>query len=410
MSLIFWLAVGFFLLVSFFGVLARALQAPPSEETDRLLESEGKALERERCLLNLRKAFKFAQFWKVCAQVAFIISLVALYVKIDFRIPRSVGFIGVFLVALICLIGGERLAGYLGKRLRVPLSLGVLRSSLRLGWLGRLFETFYGLFPGTREPSTEVASGSSIDSILTLLTSARREGLISEEAMRMIEAILALGKTEVIELMAPRIEKVSLEGSMTVEEALGILSSRAENFIPVFETKPENVVGVVYLEDLLRESERASRQVRDLMHKPYFVPETKPVTELLREFKRERVHAALVLDEHGDVSGMISLDEISDFVFALAGGGPSEAELRLLGKGVAEMDGTVHVNEASEVLGVEIPASDEYETVAGYLLSRLGRIPKRGEEFEYDGIAFKVIDAEVRRIRRLRVEARDRRK
>jgi len=401
-------AIGFFLAACFLAALSWALKVPPSKDFQRPLGSGSETPEREH-RENISRADRFFQFWKVCAQVALIISLAGFYFSNEPAIPRPLGYLFIFLGASICLVVSERAGRFLGRRLSVILSRRLLRSSLWSGRFGRLSEDICGLIAPSEFPA-ETSNRSGLDRVSLALASARKEGLISEEVMRTVEAILALEETEVVELMAPRIEKVTLKGSMTIEEALVVLAGWEERFIPVFEEKPENVAGIIYLEDLLRQSEKRTRKIRELMHKPYFVPETKRVTELLRDFKRERIRAALVLDEHGDVSGMISLDEIADFAFALAGGGPSEVELRLLGEGIAEVEGTVRVNEVSEALGVQIPPSEDYETIAGYLLSRLERIPKRGEEFEYDGIRFKVIDAEPRRITRLRLEVRRRRK
>jgi CBS domain containing-hemolysin-like protein len=232
---------------------------------------------------------------------------------------------------------------------------------------------------------------------------------VEEDAREMIESVLKFRDVSVAEVMTPRTDMVMVEASATLPEAEQLAMEEGYSRLPVFKENRDNIVGVLYVKDLLQPpgAEEAHITVADIMREPYFIPETKPVVQLLREMRNEKIHIALVLDEYGGTAGLVTIEDIlEEIVGEIQDEYDTEALpfLHLIDEHTAELDARVHIDEFNEALDVHIPESDDYETVGGFLFSSLGRIPKPGETLHHQNILFKVLSADERRIKRLRVE------
>jgi len=255
-----------------------------------------------------------------------------------------------------------------------------------------------------KSPSTALA-----EEIEELVSEGQREGIVEEEAREMIESVLKFRDVDVAEVMTPRTDIVMVEVSASLSEAKRLAMEKGYSRLPVFKENRDNIVGVLYVKDLLQPpgADEAHITVADVMRKPYFVPETKPVGQLLREMRSEKVHIALVLDEYGGTAGLVTIEDIlEEIVGEIQDEYDTEALpfLRLIDKHTAELDARVHIDELNEALGVAIPDSDDYETVGGFLFSSVGKIPRPGEILRHQNIIFNILDADERRIKRLRVK------
>ena len=138
-----------------------------------------------------------------------------------------------------------------------------------------------------------------------------------------------------------------------------------------------------------------------------FVPETKKLSELLAEFRRERFHIAIVLDEYGGTAGLVTIEDIIEEIVGEIEDEYDPAtltQIRKVGEETFDLDGRAHVDDVSEAIGRELPESDDYETVAGFVFCSLGKVPKEGDEFEWENLRFRITTADERKIKRIRVQ------
>jgi len=266
---------------------------------------------------------------------------------------------------------------------------------------------FMARLSGRQEvPAPEAAAQ---EEILDALSEGEREGVIEDREREMMESIIEFKDVEVSEVMTPRTEITAVNALSSLREILGTVVKSGHSRLPVWSENADNMVGVLYVKDILQylEPNEMDRSVRATMRAPYFVPETKMVRELLQEFRTSAVHMAIVLDEYGGTSGIVTIEDIIEEIVGDIEDEYDEYEppdIRTVGPQRAVVEGDAPVDEVNDTLGTKISENEEYETVAGYILFRAGRIPQTGETFEWEGVRFRILDADKTRIKRLMVE------
>jgi len=224
------------------------------------------------------------------------------------------------------------------------------------------------------------------------------EAEMSTQEAEMIDKIFDLGDTAVREIMVPLVDVVMLPQTAGAAEAIEIIRQRGFSRIPVYQERETNVVGVVAAMDLLRRG--AEQPTLDaLMRQPYYVPETKRIDDLLREMQRARNHMAVVVDEYGGSTGIVTLEDI---VEQIVGEIEDEhdrtpASVERLPDGSYWVAARTHIDELNEALDWSLPKQD-FETVAGLVLATLHRIPRTGEEFQIPGYTITVLEADARHV------------
>ena len=242
--------------------------------------------------------------------------------------------------------------------------------------------------------------------ILDAVSEGELHGAVDEEQKEMIESVFELHDTHVSEIMTPRTEIVALSADASHDEVRETIVRAGHSRIPVYEESLDQIVGVLYAKDLIHLSDSNDFDSRRMMRTVPFVPETKTISELLRQLRQEKVHLAIVLDEYGGTAGLVSIEDILE---ELVGEIDDEydrhtpPEISTIDKDTLEVDARVHVDEVNDALEIEIPEDGDYDTIGGFVFSSLGKIPDKGEEFRHKNIHFLVIDAEPRRINRLRI-------
>jgi len=266
---------------------------------------------------------------------------------------------------------------------------------------------------------TERLAGRTIDpeghdeleeEIMSAVEEGEMEGLLRESEVNMIERALHFPDADVADVMTPRTRMFALECEKPLGDAVALIFEEGHSRVPVFKENLDEIVGVLYAKDLLghweESEERKKLTIFELARKPYFVPESKKISHLLDEFRRRKTHIAIVIDEYGGTAGLITIEDILEEIV-----GEIEDEfdesvevppLKVTGENEVEVDAQVHVDDLSDHLEVEIP-SEDYDTVGGLVFSVLGRIPSPGDEFEHSGLHFTVLDADERRVNRVRV-------
>jgi CBS domain containing-hemolysin-like protein len=226
-----------------------------------------------------------------------------------------------------------------------------------------------------------------------------------QEERKLLKSIVDFGDTLVREVMTPRPDIVAIRSDATIDELRSLFREQEYSRIPVFKDNLDNILGFVFVKDLiLLESPRGDQPITIIMRPANFVPETKPVSELLREFQRHRIQMAIVVDEYGGTAGLVTVEDlVEEIVGEIRDEYDVEAESVVdEGNGSFVFSGTADVDEIADRLGVPIER-EGFETVGGFLLSHVGRVPAPGESFDIDGLHVEVIDAERRRIRKVRI-------
>jgi CBS domain containing-hemolysin-like protein len=225
----------------------------------------------------------------------------------------------------------------------------------------------------------------------------------------MITSILTISEKPVHEVMVPRTDIVALDVDTPATEMLDRITKVGHSRIPVFEGSPDNIIGVLYVKDLFRRLARGEKdvQIRPYLRPPQFVPETKKIDQLLRDMQREKVHIAIVVDEYGGTSGVVTIEDlIEEIVGEIRDEYDTEPELvHPVSETEALMDARVPFDDVRETFDLDIAAeaSPNYDTLGGFVTAQLGRFPRTGDTFEAGGAKFVVESVEGRRMRRVRV-------
>jgi CBS domain containing-hemolysin-like protein len=226
-----------------------------------------------------------------------------------------------------------------------------------------------------------------------LVDMAEERGVVESGERQMIHSVFELGDTIAREVMVPRTDVVWIERSKTVRQALALALRSGFSRIPVIGENVDDVVGVVYLKDLVRRSqnsqERGGPRVEELMRTPTFVPESKPVDELLRDMQAQRIHIAIVVDEYGGFAGLVTIEDIlEEIVGEIADEHDAfqRPPVEELADGSMRVTARLPVEDLAELFGVELPEDDDVETVGGLLARELGLVPIEGASAEIGGL------------------------
>jgi CBS domain containing-hemolysin-like protein len=244
------------------------------------------------------------------------------------------------------------------------------------------------------------------EEIQELMNAGEEEGLINEEENEMIQSILALGDTVVREIMVPRTDMAYVTVDATVREVLNSIIACGHSRIPVFDGTIDNIVGLVYAKDLLKYwgMDESAVVLKNILRPPYFIPESKNLEELLHEFKKKRIHIAIVIDEYGGTSGLVTIEDLLEQIVGDIQDEYDVEEEWLVEEadGAAVVDARLPIEELEEHFGIDIER-EKFDTVGGLIFHLTGRIPAAGEEVENGAIRLKVLDADERKISKVRI-------
>jgi putative hemolysin len=258
--------------------------------------------------------------------------------------------------------------------------------------------------PGPVGTSDEVAEEAN-EVAKAYIESAEQEGLIEGEERRLLQSIVDFGDTLVREVMTPRPDIVAIREDASIGDLRALFREQEYSRFPVFKESLDNVAGIVFIKDLVAlGAADDERPITPLTRPAVVVPETKRVPELLKQFQRQQTQCAIVVDEYGGTAGLVTIEDLlEEIVGEIRDEYDVESEPIVdEGHGHFTFSGQVDVDEIAQRLGVQIER-EGFETVGGYLLSQIGRVPAVGERFTIDGLDVEVIDAERRRVRKVRI-------
>lgn len=267
-------------------------------------------------------------------------------------------------------------------------------SSRRSGFIERVSRFVTG-----RKKTTE-------QDINDFIEASEEEGLVNEDECEMIRSIFSLGTTIVREVMVTRTEIACVTVDATLQELLDTIIACGHSRIPIYEDSIDNIVGLLYAKDLLKQygTDENSFSIRSLMRPPYFIPESKNLEQLLQEFKRKRIHLAIVIDEYGGTSGLITIEDLlEEIVGDIQDEYDCEESLLAANPdGSITADGRLPVEELEEHFDIQIER-DKFDSVGGLVFHLTGKIPAIGDTINGAGLCLKILDADLRRVKKVAI-------
>ena len=246
------------------------------------------------------------------------------------------------------------------------------------------------------------------EEIQSLIAEGEQEGVINREEHDMIDAVLDLNDTKVREILVPRTEVVALEHETLLSDVLETIIAAGHSRIPVFKGDLDHIVGILYAKDLLRLWGENPEEINleRLCRKAYFIPETKTLADLLKEFKTRQVHMAVAVDEYGGTSGIVTIEDILEEIVGEIQDeyDPTERPaMTPMDDGSIVFDARSHIEDVEDELGIELPRG-EYDTLGGFFSHLLGHVPLKGERGRYGPLVFTVEEGDARRVLTIRVQ------
>lgn len=266
---------------------------------------------------------------------------------------------------------------------------------------------FVRIFGGRMESIIPVLTE---DDLKAMIIAGEEEGIIQEEERDMIDSIFELGDKMVKEIMTARMNIISVKEETFLENIIEIIAKEGYSRIPVYRDSIDRITGIVYIKDIIAHGingleNPGTVKIRDFMREPYFVPESKKVSDLIRELQEKKMQMAIVVDEYGGTAGLVTME---DLVEEIVGEISDEykkdiKELHILPDGDFLVSGSMEIEKVNEEIGLKIPEG-EFETVAGFVLDRFGKFPLKGESFVYGNHQFTIHESDTKKVRLVKIK------
>jgi len=243
------------------------------------------------------------------------------------------------------------------------------------------------------------------EEIQDIIETGEREGVLDEEEREMLQRTLRFNNTIAKEVMTPRLDMEAISKDATVEEAIQQCIQSGHARVPVYEGSLDNVIGIAHLRDLVRDRDYSDVEadLADLIEPTLHVPESKNVDDLLTEMRRERLHMVIVIDEFGTTEGLVTMEDLTEEIVGEILEGEEEEPIEFVGDGEIVVKGEVNIEEVNEAMDLELPEGEEFETIAGFIFNRAGRLVEEGERIEFDSVDIVVEQVENTRIMKARL-------
>jgi len=410
-----WLA-GFSLVSLFFAANTFALREFSRSKLEQLLEGRGKGQIAANLQTHLDDVFLVCSTLRSGANLVLVLSVAwmivsaaadgAVYVW-HFALAFVLAILLVFVVSVAvpkawARYGGEHLLTY-----SLPVLFSVRKAFWPLVGVMRLVDVVVKRLAGVHED--EAADNHFEQEIMEAVQEGEEEGLVDQQERRMIEAVMEFRDVTVEEIMTPRTEIVGVEIHATLEQIKQTIAEHGHSRLPVYEESLDNIEGMLYAKDLLRFVGQGTEQfsIQQLMRQCYFVPESKSLRDLFAELRQKKVHLAIVLDEYGGTSGLVTIEDVIEQIVGQITDEyepPEPAAVQQIDAKTLEVDARTRIDELNEQLDLHLPEGEDYETLGGFLFHNMGRIPTVGETFTYENKLLTVLQATPRRIDRVKLE------
>lgn len=245
------------------------------------------------------------------------------------------------------------------------------------------------------------------EEILSMIKIAEEEGSIKKIEEKMIKSILEFDDISVSEISTPRRDMAMLDSKLKIKDAFKVFLRKSHTRMPVYEKHKDNIVGIAHIKDTMKNvtGKNKNTGISKIMYKPYFVPEVKKISDLLRQFQKRKEHLAIVVDEHGSITGLVTLEDVLEEIV-----GEIMDETDIIAPNIEKIDrniwivnGKTDIDEVNDKLKMKIKGKD-YDTLSGFILKSTGKIPKKDDEIIYNKFKLKIEEIENNRISKVRIE------
>lgn len=273
--------------------------------------------------------------------------------------------------------------------------------------VGQRIDTFIHRMAGLQDPTPENLE-TLTEEIQSVVDEGEREGILASRAGKMIHRVMELRQEDVRAVMTPRTDILTIQADQTIEEARKQLLDAGHSRVPVVEGSADNIVGILYARDLLEHVGNGNETIalKDIVREAFYVPETNSIDTLLNRMKQEGLHLAIVLDEYGGVTGLVTLEDILEEIVGDIADEFDEQEddrIEWLDRHTMIVDARMHIDEMNDLFDLELPEDRDFDTLGGLVFSELERVPKQGERFDWNGIQFTVVESTDRKIIRIQL-------
>jgi len=397
----------------FFSVNALSLQIFSRARIQKAFQAAGRENLVNGLIKNSERLAWACSLYRLICNMGILILLLALLAAIHQGPLQTTDYLTAFAAAILIfsifsLMIPHAWAKYAGEKILV-LTYKILMLFAMPVWpilhVFQLYDNLVRRLAGASEPTPERQE----EEFLTDLELQKLKGVVDEEEQEMIESVLGLSETTAGEIMTPRTDMTAVEVSSGPQAILDAITSTGHSRVPVYENNIDNVVGFIYAKDLLTEVGKnpVDFKLQEKLRPAYFIPETKSLRELLHEFQNQKLHIAVVVDEYGGTAGIISIEDILE---ELVGEITDEYEksgpryIKKIDPNTIEADAKTPLYDLNNQCALNLPESEDYDTIGGFVLSHLGYVPQTGESFDYKNLKFFIVAAETRRIKRLRIQ------
>jgi putative hemolysin len=265
---------------------------------------------------------------------------------------------------------------------------------------------FHSLLDLGKENPAEPQSPDSVENIEALITAGAEEGILEEEDRKLIHSVVAFGDKSVRDVMTPRPNIIAIQAEKPVEDLRQLVIHEQFSRIPVYKDSIDNIIGFVHVRDIfeLDEEDRQSKRLEELVRPVQLVPETKPVTDLLREMQREGSHIVIAIDEYGNTAGLATMEDLVEEILGeIRDEHEPDRDVRQEGETVFVAPGNLDLDRLHDLFKFRPAEQTESTTVGGLITELLGHVPAAGEFIETDGVRFEVLAANGRRVDEVRI-------
>ncbi len=395
-----WIGFGLSFLAMFLVSLFHISLALSSKiSISRLLEDKDKKY-RQR-ILDIYDELKIAiEFIRILFLVAFLIYVYMVFPRLRFW-PLWLFLIslGIYTVAfdilprLISLIHRDRILVFFLPSFRIPY---IISKPLLLLSKAKTF---------AKEQEEEQREASE-EEIQALIEEAKEEGIIEKEEGMLLKSVVEFGDTVAKEIMTPRVEMICIRKDATIGRLRDLVMKEKHSRIPVYKDRVDNIEGIILAKDLLEYSDEVHKasSIEPLIRPVHFVPESMKVSELLKELQDRREKLAIVVDEHGGVSGLVTMEDLVEEIVGEIQDEYDHEEVQFIEEGPFDyiVLGDAEVEELEDLFDIDF-AQDEYITVSGLITHSIGRLPYKGEKIELKGLLLEILDVDQKRIKKLRI-------
>ena len=267
----------------------------------------------------------------------------------------------------------------------------------------------------TRVVNTVTGGRSAIETsyvtreeIRDIIETGEREGVLDEEEREMLQRTLRFNNTIAKEVMTPRLDMTAVPKETSIDETIETCIQSGHTRLPVYEGSLDNVIGIINILDLVRDQQYGAAdgdvRVDDIIEPTLHVPESKNVDDLLTEMRDERMHMVIVIDEFGTTEGLVTMEDLTEEIVGEILEGEEEEPIEFVDDDEVIVKGEVNVEEVNEALEIDLPEGEEFETIAGFIFNRAGRLVEEGESISYEGVEIRVEQVENTRIMKARLK------